>query len=135
MSNGDVGGHYRGGNAGWGLILIAFGVVLLLVQLGVITHGFWRHGWPWIAIAVGAGQVALGRTAQALGSGVTTVLMGGWALAAETGWHGLTWFNSWPVSLVAIGAGMVTRWAASYVMPDRMRLPRREPSGEERSHD
>jgi hypothetical protein len=135
MSNGDAGGHYRGGNAGWGLILIAFGVVLLLVQLGVITHGFWRHGWPWIAIGVGAGQAALGRTAQALGSGMTTVLMGGWALAAEAEWHGLTWHNSWPLALVAIGAGMVTRWAASFVMPDPVRRSRRGPSGEEHSHD
>lgn len=135
MSNGDAGGHYRGGNAGWGLILIAFGVVLLLVQLGVITHGFWRHGWPWIAIAVGVGQLALGRTAQALGSGVTSMMFGGWALAVEAGWHGLTWRSSWPLALVAVGAGMVTRWAASFVMPDRLRGAHREWSGEEHSHD
>ena len=135
MSNGDLGGHYRGGNAGWGLVLIAVGVVLLLVQLGVINQGFWRHGWPWIAIAVGAGQLALGRTARALGSGVTTMLFGGWGLAAETGWHGLTWRNSWPLALVALGAGMVTRWAASFAMPDRLRRARLGRSAEEHTHD
>ena len=108
----------RSGNVGFGLILITVGVVLWLQQQGLITHGFWRHGWPWFVVLLAAIQIATARSASRLGDGVSFALFGVWLLMVESHWHGLTWRNSWPLALAAMGVGIVTHAIAGLFLPE-----------------
>jgi hypothetical protein len=108
----------RSGSVGFGLILIALGVVLWLEQQGLIPDGFWRHGWPWLIVLLAMIQIATARSASRLGDGVSFALLGGWLLMVESHWHGLTWRNSWPLALAAMGVGIVTHAIAGLFMPD-----------------
>jgi hypothetical protein len=38
----------KGVTVGWGLFLIALGIVLMMEQERLILDGFWHHGWPWL---------------------------------------------------------------------------------------
>jgi hypothetical protein len=111
----------RSGSFGFGLILVAVGAVLTLQQLGIITRGFWREGWPWIVVFLAMIQIVTARTASRLGDGVSFALLGGWLLAVQTHWNGFTWRNSWPMALAAMGAGMVIHAIAGLFMPDSRR--------------
>jgi hypothetical protein len=108
----------RSGNFGFGIILIALGVVLTLQQQGLITRGFWKEGWPWIIIFFAMVQLVTARTAGRLGDAVSFALFGGWLLAVQSHWYGLTWRNSWPLALAAAGAGIVVHAIAALFMPE-----------------
>ncbi len=99
-----------------GLTLVAIGVVFLLSQFGLLPLEFWRSGWPYLVIALGAIQLVVARSPRRVGSGVMTVLCGLWFLIAQREAYGLTWMNSWPLAFVAIGLGMVARAIAARVM-------------------
>ena len=99
-----------------GLTLVAIGVVFLLSQFGLLPLEFWRSGWPYLVIALGAIQLVVARSPRRVGSGVMTVLCGLWFLIAQRETYGLTWMNSWPLAFVAIGLGMVARAIAARVM-------------------
>ena len=106
----------RSGNFGFGVVLIAIGVVLTLQQQGFITRGFWREGWPWIIIFFATVQLITARTASKIGDGVSFALIGVWLLLVQMHWNGLTWRNSWPLALAAAGTGMVVHAIASLFM-------------------
>ena len=108
----------RSGSVAFGLILISLGVVLWLQQQGVITSGFWRHGWPWLIVLLACIQIVTARSASRLGDGVSFALLGVWMVMVESRWHGLTWRNSWPLSLAAIGSGIVAQAIARLFLPD-----------------
>jgi hypothetical protein len=108
----------RSGSFGFGLILIAIGVVLTLQQQGFITRGFWKEGWPWIIVFMAAIQIITARTASRLGDGVSFALLGGWMLLIQSHWHGFTWRNSWPIALAAMGVGIVVHVIAGLFMKE-----------------
>ena len=108
----------RSGSVAFGLILITLGVVLWLQQQGLITRGFWQHGWPWLIVLLAFIQIATARSASRLGDGVSFALLGVWLVIVASHWHGLTWRNSWPLSMAAIGAGIVTHAIAGLFLPE-----------------
>ena len=108
----------RSGNFGFGLALVALGVLLTVQQLGLMPDGFWRDGWPWVIVFLGAVQVVTARTAGGIGDGVSFALLGVWLLMVESHWYGLTWRNSWPLALAAIGAGIVVHAIAGMFLPE-----------------
>src|SRR5262245_13067954 len=85
----------------WGLALVTIGGCLLLMQLHVLPS--LRQWWPLIVIGLGLARLATARSPHALGSGVSTSLIGGWLLIAANQWYGLGWTESWPLALVAAG--------------------------------
>jgi hypothetical protein len=112
--------HLRGrsGRFATGLILIGLGVVALLGQQGIIPHEFWRHGWPWIVVALAAVQLATAKTVGRLGDGVFFGLIGVWLVLVEAHWRGFTYANSWPLTLVAVGASYVVKAVAGSFLPE-----------------
>src|SRR3989442_5072051 len=123
----------RSGRFAMGVFLIALGTLALLGQQGIIAHGFWRHGWPWIIVILAAVQIATAWSAQRLADGVCFGLIGVWLVLVESHWHGLTYSNSWTLTLVAVGAGHVVNALASSFLPEgprmrlRMRADERDP--------
>jgi hypothetical protein len=97
----------------WGIGLVLIGVVILLQYLDVLSGVIWHDWWPLIVILVGAGQIVAARTARRIGSGVSTLLIGGWLFVTVNHVWGLEWQTSWPLSLVAAGLGMVARSIAA----------------------
>jgi len=111
----------RSGRFALGVFLIALGTLALLGQQGIIAHGFWRHGWPWIIVILAAVQIATAGSAQRLADGVVFGLIGVWLVLVVSHWHGLTYSNSWPLTLVAVGAGHVVKALASSFLPEGSR--------------
>jgi len=103
----------------WGLILIGLGVSFLLSMFGFIPSVWLHTWWPLLVIAVGLGSVLCARDPRGIGSGVTTMCIGGWLMIAVTGWFGLGWSRSWPLALVAAGLGSLTQALAHSLWPRR----------------
>lgn len=100
---------------GWGVFLIALGLLFLLVQNGVLPDSALRTWWSFLVVGLGVMGIATARDPKALGSGVTLTGIGLWLSAAVNHWYGLDWGNSWPLSLVAVGLGTLAEWAATVV--------------------
>ena len=124
-----------GGSLILGLYLIALGVFIWLGQQGLIDRTFWRDGWPWILVVIGAGTLLSARSASRVSDGVFFVLLGVWFLIVESKWHGLTWRNSWPLILVAIGASVVAKALAGMFLPEKQPRRMRETSRKEDDPD
>ena len=84
---------------GW-LALAGLGIGLILAFAAVEVLS---------SLLVGLVQVVVGRSPRKIGSGISTMLFGGWFFIATNHVWGLTWGNSWPLALVAAGVGMVSR--------------------------
>ena len=87
----------------------------MLGQQGIIAHGFWRHGWPWIIVILAAVQIATAGSAQRLADGVVFGLIGVWLVLVVSHWHGLTYSNSWPLTRNTAVTG-ITRPSAVFQM-------------------
>jgi len=87
----------------WGVFLIMLGGLLLLDRMDWFRWPGMLDWWPLIFVALGVIRLVERR----LGSALTMFLVGGWFLACENDWGGLTYANSWGLVLVAIGAGIV----------------------------
>jgi hypothetical protein len=108
----------RLGGMVWGLGLVLLGTVILLQYLDVLSGSMWHHWWPLLVILAGAAQLVTARTPRRIGSGVSTMLIGGWLYVTVNHLWGLDWHTSWPLSLVAAGLGMVARSiAAAFIRP------------------
>jgi hypothetical protein len=128
----------RGGSLVLGLYLMGLGVFMWLHQQGIIGRGFWREGWPWILVAVGAITLASARSASRVGNGVFLALLGGWFMVVKSHWHGLTIRNAWPLILVVIGVSVVMQALAGLFLPEeqpKKRVAVDETSGEEDDRD
>ena len=89
----------------WGAFLIALGALLLLNRLDWFRSADIVAWWPFIFVALGVIRLIERRP----GSALTMILLGGWFMACENGWWGLTYGNSWGLVLVVVGAGIVVR--------------------------
>jgi len=111
----------------WGVVLMLYGGLFLADRSGSLPP--WAQEfrwWPLIVITIGLSKLILPRSANEIGSCVTTTLLGLWFLFAANEWFGFTFQNSWPLALVAAGAGMVARSLAGYWLPDRYRITKEE---------
>jgi hypothetical protein len=93
--------------AGWGVFLIALGVMFLLIRLGVIERHQLREWWPMILITMGAAWIVVPSKPRQIASGVTFVLIGLWFFACIQHWYGLTYRTAWPLLVVVAGLEMV----------------------------
>jgi hypothetical protein len=103
----------------WGFLMIGLGILFLLDQMGYVEFGSLRRWWPAIVILMGLAHLVRPRRVKDVGHGVMWVLFGLWFLAADRGWHGLTWNNSWPLALVGVGASIVAEVIMARAAPDR----------------
>ena len=99
---------------GWGLILMAAGVCVLLANNGVMPESV-HNWWPFVVVVAGLGSLAGARDPKGVGSAVTTMGLGVWTLIAANDWYELGWGRSWPLALVAIGLGSVTEAAVGMI--------------------
>ncbi len=106
------------GGAGWGLVLIVVGGVLLADRFIDLPNSFWSSWWTFLVMGGGLVCIITARTAKSLGEGVGALLFGVWLWVSMTGYMGLNWSRSWPLILVAIGAQELTRGIAARWMPD-----------------
>ena len=96
----------------WGVVVIAFGLLLLADQRSEWDFSFSGQFWPFILIALGAARLIqapdpdAGRPRRA---GGFLLFVGLWALATELQIAGLEWHNSWPIVVVGVGVSMVWR--------------------------
>jgi hypothetical protein len=108
-----------------------FGFVFLADRLDLIDLGRIGAWWPLLPVVIGVARIASWQSADAVGSGVTWMLMGLWFWASVEGWSGLSWRNSWPLALAAIGTGMVVKALLSPAFVSRDESP---DSAKEESH-
>ncbi len=104
----------------WGVVLMLYGGLFLMDRSGMLPP--WAQEfrwWPLIVITIGLSKFIFPRSADDVGSAVTTTMLGMWFLVVANEWFGLEWQNSWPLALVAAGAGMVVRSLAGYWLPDQ----------------
>lgn len=106
---------------GWGLFMIAIGVVILLVQSDVLPDILGRDWWPFIVVALGLVTIVTARDPKSLGWGVTLTGTGLWLAAAVNHWYGIGWSTGWPLALVAAGLGSLVEWAATVVEQRRQK--------------
>lgn len=91
----------------WGLALIAVGVTVFLVNLGLIEiHGIW-HYWPLLLIASGVNSMIGYLTAKDFTDGLWQVLIGLWLFVVFNNEFGMTIRNSWPLPVIVCGITMV----------------------------
>jgi hypothetical protein len=96
-----------------GLIIMAFGAVLFLDQIGLIDGFFYVPFWPVIIITVGLVKLSH-RRPNGRREGGWWVFFGVWLLLHEM--DALRFRESWPLLLVAVGIGMVWK---EFVRPAR----------------
>ena len=101
-------------NTGWGLALVALGLILLAGQVGGIDVG--RYGWPLAIVAVGVVLLVMGlagldptRSIVVPGAIVTTV--GAILLYQNTTRHWESWAYAWALIPASIGLGVALRAA------------------------
>ncbi len=99
--------HHRGGGIMPGLVLIAWGGLLLLRELGVLDPTLRAIDfWPLVIIGVGLSIAATRRRLGSVLVGLAVALLGAGLLAQHLGYAvGLA--RLWPVLLIAAGIGFI----------------------------
>jgi len=92
---------------GWGLMMIAVGVIVLLDRMYYIDAGEYWHYWPLALVAVGINQTIGYPSPREFGNGVWTIFIGLWLFACFEHVFGLTFGNSWPLFILAWGVSLV----------------------------
>lgn len=93
----------------FGLVLIAWGLLALLDNLGFVEmRGLLRTFWPTLVVAWGASRLMVGRRGERL-IGLLAVVVGGILLGNRLlGWH-VNVFGLWPVILIVVGIRIMMR--------------------------
>ena len=94
----------------FGLIVVAFGALLMLDRLDVLNAGVVLEYWPALLMAVGVAQIAQARTAARVCSGAIWILVGGLILGDKLDLLHVEIWNYWPLGLVVLGGYIV--WQA-----------------------
>ena len=89
----------------WGAFLIALGVIVGGLQLGLLEPAQIGRLWPLAPMAFGLTRVVAANDARDRRTGVWFVLVGSWLLLNAVGTFGLHWSNSWP--LIVLGGGVL----------------------------
>jgi predicted membrane protein len=94
-----------------GLVMMAFGILWTLDNLGVLESGPILRWWPIVFLAIGIAKFLGIGTYRSVAAGAIFTLIGGWILAEQFDLIHLSFFMLWPVVLVVVGVAMVTRSA------------------------
>jgi hypothetical protein len=97
----------------WGLMLIAFGSLVLLDRAGLVDFdvdlaSIW-HFWPWLLAGIGVVQLIPPTTARYVVNGLWKIFFAAWWYVSFEHVWGLDFHDTWPALIVAWGAGMVLR--------------------------
>lgn len=109
-----LGGQYKPGLTGRvvvGLVLMAFGVLWTLDNLGIMESGPILRWWPLLIVVYGLIKLlGIGTYRNPVGGSIVT-LVGAWLLAEQLDFIHMSIFALWPLMLVAFGVAMLTRSA------------------------
>jgi hypothetical protein len=95
------------GELGWGLILIAVGVMFLLDRLDIADfHYVIHHYWPMFLVALGVSKLFSARTVW---NGLWLIAVGLWLQISALHLFGMSYGDSWPLLLIAAGACVILR--------------------------
>ncbi|HET7618043.1 MAG TPA: hypothetical protein VFK20_05995 [Vicinamibacterales bacterium] len=105
--------QFHAGRIAVGIVVLAFGVMLLLERAGVLDVHSGALVAPFFLIALGLARMVdprpgCGRRHRAL-RGAPLLLIGLWMLVSELHLWGLDYGTSWPLILIGMGVLMVTR--------------------------
>ena len=107
-----LGGRYKPGLTGRvlvGLVMMAFGILWTLDNLGIMESGPILRWWPLLIIALGVSRlVGVGHYRNMAGGSILT-LVGAWLLAEQLGLVHMSIFALWPLMLVVFGVVILTR--------------------------
>ena len=92
-----------GGGILVGLAIIAFGVVLLLDQEGVVPASHILRFWPLLLVAWGLSRALRGEGTRERLWGLTILAVGGVYQLSELGYKGFEFGRIWPFWLIAFG--------------------------------
>jgi len=97
-----------------GSIMIAIGVVLILMNVGVIAplpiRGMWAI-WPLVFIGIGLYKISESADADGRRSGFILLAIGAWFELSYFEVFGLSFADSWPLLVIALGISVI--WKAS----------------------
>jgi predicted membrane protein len=95
----------------FGLLVCAFGIILLLGNLGFAEARSYLRFWPVALMALGAAKVLQARSLAGTVAGLAWVFLGTWILGWNTGWiQTNVWWalrTYWPALLVFFGLSLV----------------------------
>jgi hypothetical protein len=91
-----------------GLLIMAFGVMLTLDNLGFVDAGRWWRLWPVILIGAGIARMREASRCGKGNAGAVLIVVGSILLIHNLGW--LRMKHVWPLFLLAVGATLV--WKA-----------------------
>lgn len=114
----------RASSLGFGLILVALGLMMTLHRLDVAPALSMGRIWPVAIVGAGAAKIYDSWGTPAAGSGMGLVMTGIWFLAINFRVFDLTYQNAWP--LIIVGVGISIMWHA--FMEERGGTNRREDS-------
>lgn len=91
----------------WGLLLIGFGTIVLLDQLGIYhIDGIWHYA-PLVLTVMGINKMIGFPTAKDFTTGLWLVFGSLWLFAVFENLFGLTFSNAWPVPVIFVGVTMI----------------------------
>jgi hypothetical protein len=100
--------HKRGGGFGFGLVVIAFGGLLLMHSLGMLPEGVgvWDF-WPLILVGMGLGHLGHGRGVPGVLFGLSLAAVGGVLLLSNLGVLDAGITRYWPVLVIVAGVAIL----------------------------
>jgi hypothetical protein len=110
-----------------GLVLIAIGAIFLLGELRLVDAYDLLRWWPMVLVVLGLGRVLSAESWARTKSGLTLLLVGGWASLVTFRVWLFHWGNSWPILLIGFGLLAVYE-AATGKSDDSCSSPRRDAS-------
>jgi hypothetical protein len=93
----------------FGFLLVGFGLLWTLENLGVPGISELLHWWPALLVIYGLVRFTGIDGTRRVVSGVLFMLVGGWMLAREFGLVHISIFRLWPLWMVFVGATLVWR--------------------------
>lgn len=88
---------------GWGVALVAAGLLLLLDRFDLLSlSGYWRY-WPLILVVAGLVTLTGARTAEKRRSALWLLGIGAWLLVNTLELAGFWWSDSWPLVIMLAG--------------------------------
>jgi hypothetical protein len=90
-----------------GLVIIAFGIVLLLDQLKIADASAVLHWWPALALAYGLMMLTGFCCRRHITAGLIVSIFSSWLLLERLGYVHRSPWEFWPAVIVALGASMV----------------------------
>ncbi|MFL6709424.1 MAG: LiaF transmembrane domain-containing protein [Massilia sp.] len=93
----------------WGLVLVAFGVGLLLDQMGKLDILSLWHYLPLLMLVIGINKMIGYPTADEFTEGLWWLIIGGWLFGNLEHIFGMHFESSWPYLIIAWGLTLILK--------------------------